>query len=82
MHGITDKAAYVSKATKLRLLFLYLLLVVTGFARIHHPHTRDTLNNYMYFTLFKLQIQVNNAVYMLKIPSITRIITEINFVDL
>ena len=33
----------------------------------------------MYFTKVELQLQVNNVVYMLGIPSIPRIIAEINF---
>ena len=34
----------------------------------------------MYFNKIELQFQVNYAAYMLKIPSITRIIAEINFI--
>ena len=44
--------------------------------------TRGTYNNYMYFSKVKLQLQVNNFVYMLGILSITTIIAEINFVGM
>ena len=40
-------------------------------------YTRVTLNDYRYFTKFELQLQVNNAVCLLGVPSIARIITEI-----
>ena len=36
----------------------------------------------MYFTKVELQLQVNNAEYMVEIPLITRIIAEINFVGM
>ena len=40
-------------------------------------YTRVNLNDYRYFTKFELQLQVNNAVCLLGVPSIARIITEI-----
>ena len=53
-----------------------------GFVKTYHLHTRGTYNNYMYFSKVKLQLQVNNFVYMLGILSITTIIAEINLVGM
>ena len=39
-------------------------------------------NNCMYFTKVELQLKINKGVNMLGIPSITRMIAEINFVDI
>ena len=40
------------------------------------------VNDYAYFTKVELQLQVNNAVYLLGVASIIRTIAKINFVGL
>ena len=43
-------------------------------------YTQETQNNYSYFTKVELQLQINDVIHALGLPSITRIIAEINFV--